>query len=116
MCRSHFAGTFDTSSFASFKIASLSFQLMASTSASWSISSRTCCQCRPLSLGVPPPRPHRWLEARRALGATVKRGARLPLWSPASDYRNGSPSLLIAEVKTAADHPLSLLDARPTQL
>src|SRR5262245_30117305 len=25
------------------------------------------------------------VEARRALGATVKRGARLPLWSPASD-------------------------------
>src|SRR5262245_39282039 len=38
------------------------------------------CHSLALSLGVPPPRPRRWLEARRALGATVKRGARLPLW------------------------------------
>jgi len=34
----------------------------------------------PLSLGLPPPRPHRWLEARRLCAPTVKRGARLPLW------------------------------------
>src|SRR5262245_65247214 len=28
-----------------------------------------------LSLGVPPPRPHRWLEARRLRAPTVTRGA-----------------------------------------
>jgi hypothetical protein len=35
----------DTSSLASFKTASRTRQLTAATSASWSISSRTCCQC-----------------------------------------------------------------------
>src|SRR5262249_60538646 len=46
--RAHASGSdsADTSSLASFKTAIRSFQLMASTSASWSISSRTCCQCR----------------------------------------------------------------------
>src|SRR5262245_14649554 len=34
----------------------------------------------PLSLGLPPPRSNRLLEARRLCAPTVKRGARLPLW------------------------------------
>src|SRR6516165_3781922 len=50
MCRAHFAGTFDTSSLASFKIASLS---TAATSASWSINSRTRCQCGRSSRSLP---------------------------------------------------------------
>src|SRR5262249_13877770 len=53
--RAHVSGSesADASSLASFKTASRTRQLTAATSASWSISSRICCQCGRSSRSLP---------------------------------------------------------------